>query len=348
MVVATHARLAPHSHLVPPKVKVQYFNGFTAPFIKRAFSLRLIYEMYRYFKRTHFDVIHGMDIYSTMALQSLRVSRKLGIPSVITCHSVEGAVGRWKILHHPVIRCVKRADRVIAVCPETRDFCQSFGIPKDKIRIIPNGVDIHFFRPCRREERSSIRESIGIGDRPFFFAAMRITKRKGPLLLIEAFARVVEREPQAMLLVAGTGKDFPLLLRKIRLLRIQENVRLLGAIPQENLAKYMRACDAFVLPSYVEAFGIAILEAMASGAPVIATRTSGAERIIEDEKNGILVPIGDPKSLAEAMVKVINDRSLATKLWRNGIRTARRFTWENTAKQVLEVYKELCESNTGQ
>jgi len=125
-------------------------------------------------------------------------------------------------------------------------------------------------------------------------------------------------------------------------LKLDNRVRLMGTIPHEQIAGFLNLADVFVLPSLSEGLGIAIIEAMACGIPVIGTNVDGIPDIIKDNDNGVLVPPGDAEALAGAIDKLLQDEELRGKLAVRGLEEVeQRFQWENIYQQVRQVYFDL-------
>ncbi|MEM2250702.1 MAG: glycosyltransferase family 4 protein [Candidatus Hadarchaeales archaeon] len=327
------------SEFIPPDVNVSYFDGFVIPVLMRMFSGRAAKKLRDLIRYGGFDVVHGQDIHSSAALFSIWYCKRRRIPSVITCHTVRKTIGRWSVLYHPVMRVVKKATMVIGVSDQAAETCVNFGVPPWKVRVVPNGVDLSIFYPKSEKEKEEVKRKYGL-DGKVVFSAVRIKKLKGVHVLVKAFVEIVKEVPDARLVIAGKGKDLPEVVELARKLGILEKVNFLGPKPVTEIAKLMAAADVFVLPSLSEAFGMAILEAMASGTPVVSTRTTGSSLIVRDGINGILVPVGDHSSLAKAVVRVLTDENLSKSLRANGLETVRNFTIDVMAKRVLEVYEE--------
>ncbi len=324
---------------VPDGVDVRFLDGFTIPIVKRMFSARIAKGLRDLIRYGGFDVVHGQDIHSSMALFSIWYARRRKIPSAITCHTVEGSIRRWRPLYRLMMRTVRKATMVIGVSERAAETCARLGVPRWKVRVVPNGVDVNLFRPRNEEERRRIRTRYGLGGK-IVFSAIRLNRRKGPFVLIEAFADVLKSVPDAMLVIAGTGQELPNLRRRVEELGVGSRVIFLGPRTNDEVAELMASADVFVLPSFFEAFPIALLEAMASGTPVVATRTEGALALVREGVNGLLVTQGEPRELAGAIVKVLTDEDLASRLRAEGAKTVERYTWERTARRVLEIYEE--------
>jgi glycosyltransferase involved in cell wall biosynthesis len=271
------------------------------------------------------------------------IGSDLGIRSVLTTHTVSFMPDYeylWSAISYsyPVYRIMlSRADKIIAVSDSARRFISYF--TDTPATVIPNGVDTSRFR---RIERNKAREIMGFDGSPSFLYVGRLVSKKGLFTLILAFRDVLKEIPDARLRIAGKGTLRKVLSSMVKALGIEENVDFLGYVPDELLNPLFSSSDIFVLPSsFGESFGIVILEAMASGTPVIGTKVGGIEEILGYGKYGILVNPSEPSELAEAMVSLMNDQELRRGLERKGLRRVRKeYDWRVVARKVMGVYEE--------
>ena len=339
-----------HSHRGYPEeeefggLKVKRLKGFVPSRLDRAISAGLVKRLHELIKFGGFDVVHGQDIYSPMALQSVYSARKRGMGSILTCHSIHETTGPWKLAYQPLVFTINRADRVIAVSNATGRFCRALGVSNLKIVVVHNGIDLPKLKSIAN--RASVRARLEIGLEPLIITAIRLVKRKGPENLVTAFSKVLRVMPDAKLAIAGKGPEYTNLRIVIKKLGIENSVFMLGFLPHEQVLELMAAADVFVLPSMIEACPFALLEAMAVGVPTICTRAGGTSEIVENGVNGLMVPPANDDALADAILNVLNDRELAKRLGTKGAATVRKkFTWERTAKQTLAVYEAVSEEH---
>ena len=252
-------------------------------------------------------------------------------PAVVTVHDLSfesdpELMGRRDrlVFRTFVPRSARRAERVLAVSERTkRDLVEHYRIPEEKIVVTPNGVD-PIFQPNGSAPSGP----------PYVLFVGGIQPRKDPVTAIEALARV---DGDLRLVLVGDEKRGGGELRSaIRRLGLERRVELAGYVEHEGLASLYRGAACLVFPSRYEGFGLPVLEAMASGTPVVAT-TAGA---VPEVAGGaaVLVEPGDPEALAEGIREALRDRE---RLVAAGLERARRFTWEKTARRTLEVYREL-------
>jgi len=220
---------------------------------------------------------------------------------------------------------------IIAVSNSVKhELVSLYNLDPQKVRVIHNGVNVDESRPSR--ERRNIFLYIG-----------RQTAHKGLRYLLEAFAKFSGNHQRYKLLLVGErleGGVDPSLVHLAKELGILERVRFTGRIPQREAWKILGMAKCLVLPSLAEAFGMTVLEAMASETPVIATSVGGIPEVVRNGHNGLLVPAANPDALSESMENIASDARLRRRLTKEGMRTCRRFTWDSVARKTLEVYKE--------
>jgi glycosyltransferase involved in cell wall biosynthesis len=207
---------------------------------------------------------------------------------------------------------------------------EEYGLSEDKIKVIPHGVDTSKF--CRREIEKENFIILFVG---------ALIPRKGGEYLIRAFKEVKKRNANVKLIFIGEGperKKLELLATKLKL-----EVEFLGLVGDEELVHYLNKAEIFVLPSLIEGFGQAILEAMACELPVIATNTTSILEVVGDA--GILVKPRNPKALAEAISTLIEDGKLRRDIGRKGRkRVEEKFSWDKIASEAIKFYEEIIKS----
>jgi phosphatidylinositol alpha-mannosyltransferase len=158
--------------------------------------------------------------------------------------------------------------------------------------------------------------------------------------MLRAFHRLAPHLPDVSLVVVGEGHD----REQLRLLRPEERRRvvMLGAVPNQELAPYHAACDVYVSPATgQESFGYVLVEAMAAGLPVVATDIPGYREVVRDGIEGLLVPPGDPGSLARAIREVLSDPALAARLGAAGRRRAGGYAWSEVLPRIEAIYRRV-------
>jgi glycosyltransferase involved in cell wall biosynthesis len=245
----------------------------------------------------------------------------------------------WTDLQHRVVgACV---DRYLAVSRQVADQLRHrFGVAPEKITLVPNAVAVERF-PLTADAWSA-RPGDADG-RPVVLTVARLDPQKGLRDLVEA-AALVER---AVFLIVGDGPERVALESQIEHRGLSERVRLLGF--RSDIAELLAGCDVFVLPSLFEGLPLSILEAMAAGKPVVATRIGGNADAVVDRETGLLVPVADPAALASAITTLLQSPSLRQRLGAAGrARVEQQFTAEVMVQRVSAVYDELLPSGAGQ
>ena len=324
-------------------VKIKRVKGWVLNHPHRTFSPLLFCRCYKYILDEKFDVVHGLDVYSTMALMVIPFARIFRIPCVLTCHTARGSA--FQIFLQRVLGWMFRVgNRLIAVSRASAQFSHLLGFSEKRVTVVPNGVDLSCFG--RKIDASLMREELGIGDEPLVVTALRLIEGKSPDLLVSAFARVLEVVPDAKLVIAGSGQEEDNLSRQIQDLNITGSVFMVGRLEKEKVAQLMAAADVFVLPSKIESFGLTLLEASAAGLPVVCSNAGGITEVFRDGFNALLCPPGDDNAMAKAIIRLLQDKELAKSISANAVETAGNFTWERTAEQTLQVYKEVLQEKT--
>ncbi len=283
------------------------------------------------------DVVHSHHIFALTSLMALKAASKLGIARLITNHTIQIGYEReelWRLLSLllPTRYYLRYAQLVVSVSRAADKLVKAIiddAVPR---RVIPNAVDTERFRPPEREP-----------DEPVVLFVGRLVHRKGPHVLVRAFKLVVEEVPEAKLVIVGKGHMEPLLRALISKLDLSGNVKLVGAVNEEEKPLYYRSSWVVAVPSlYNESFGIVALEGMASGRPVVATRHGGLAEVVEHGRTGLLVKPGDHRELAEAIVELLQDEKRRVSMGREARRVAvEKYSWDRVLDSILGAYREL-------
>jgi glycosyltransferase involved in cell wall biosynthesis len=287
-------------------------------------------------------VVHAHQMLSPASAALL--SRTLGgIPFVVTAHA-SGSIGevahlaRQGPLGAARLAALRRlAAAFVAVSAPIRDELVGAGIPGARIRRIPNGVDTARFVPADRAERARLRRTLGLPDGAVAIYAGRLAPEKGADVLLDAWAAAAPAS--ATLCLVGDGAERPALEARARALGILGSVRFAGA--RGDMVPWLRAADAFVLPSRTEGLSVALLEAMACGLPVVASDV-GATREAAGDEGAVIVPPERPDPLGRALAEVLRDRARADRLGAAArARAVDGFGIAAVAARHLELYREV-------
>jgi glycosyltransferase involved in cell wall biosynthesis len=232
----------------------------------------------------------------------------------------------------------RRTDGIICVSRAVRDSFAAAGIRGDRLRVVRNGIEITSPPSVDRRE---IRRRLGIADdATMVLTVARFTEQKGHRVLLNAIPGVVARVPRARFVWVGEGTLRGELQAEVRGRGLADSVRFTGR--RDDVPELLAAADAFALPSRFEGLPLVVLEAMAAGLPVVATRASGTAEAIEDGVEGRLVEQHDAAAFGEALVEVLLDRGLAARLGSGGrARVREAFSATRMGEQTLAAYREL-------
>jgi glycosyltransferase involved in cell wall biosynthesis len=309
---------------------------------------------YLWRRRKQFDVLHLHGAYFSL-LGVLPLVRMLGKKTVLTFHDPNGDMpeiiakrrgGAWQL------RLLVSIDKLVHTTSFAADSYGRLGLPPDKLRLIPCGIDTEGrFFPAAAEERARLRaaRSLPAGAKIGVFTGA-VLPRKGVDVLVEAWRRVLDRCPGAMLLIVGpldivedqAQVDFVDRLRKrIDQLGLREAVRLVGRF--DKVEEYLRLADLFVFASRQETFGISLIEGMACGLPSVVAAIEGVSAdILDHESEGLLVGQEDPEAFADAVTRLLNDPDLAREIGLRAVEKVRRkFSIKSISRQHNELYREL-------
>ncbi len=286
-------------------------------------------------RQAPFDVIHAQYGYPT-GLAALEASRRTGVPNVV---SIQGGDGHWVgpccSTHRAAMGAV--LGHAGAVLIGSRSFAEEVsghhGTPVGRFTIVPGATDVGRFRP--RDDRA-----LGtLGDPPTLLYHGRVDARKGLLELIDAFAMLADARPSLRLVVSGIGPDVALVGDRVEMLGLGDRVELAGYASYDDAPGVYRRGDLFVSPTYSEGFSNTILEAMASGLPVVSTRSVGVVDCLADGENGLLVEPRDADGLALAIARLLDDGALRLRLATVALGQARElYSWPAAVARIERAY----------
>jgi len=220
---------------------------------------------------------------------------------------------------------------------------QYYGVREAKVRIIPNGVDTEKFKPTT--DREAVRQQFGLGGEPCVLFVGSLIPRKGLPFLVEAAKKIVKEQKETKFLIVGEGPMRSQLANSLEAAKLSGNFKFLGNLKEEKLTAVYNCADVFALPSIQEGQGIVLLEAQASGKPVVAFDIGGVNEAVRTGESGLLVKRGNVDDLVDALLKIISDKALGEKMGANGRKfVVENFTWDICAQKMLNVYKEVLSS----
>jgi phosphatidylinositol alpha-mannosyltransferase len=300
-------------------------------FARVSVAWRPTFQIRRYFNAERFDVVHiHGSLAPTLPLAAIQASRTLNVVTFHAGHDQSLGYALFRSELRPYFNAVQG---LIAVSATARESCAKY-FP-GPYKIIPNGIDLTFFRP-------DAGRAPGLDEkRPRILFVGRFEPRKGLKHLLSAMPDIVKHVPNVELVVVGTGL-LGYSYKSYLPPEVQQHVRWAGLVKNEDRPKYYASCDVYCSPATgQESFGIVLLEAMASGRPVVASDIDGYRTVLSGGREGLLVRPEDPPALAQAIVQVLLDAELARRLAANGLERVQEYSWPRLAERVEAFYEEL-------
>ncbi|OIQ04345.1 MAG: hypothetical protein COZ27_03715 [Candidatus Moranbacteria bacterium CG_4_10_14_3_um_filter_41_65] len=287
-------------------------------------------------KKEMFDVIHAFFTVPC-GFMAMRLSKKYHIPYIVSLRGadVPGYSERFTLLYNflrPLTRKIWRESRNVV---SNSSGLRTLALETNKaqvISIIQNGINIDEFKPNPARE---VDEYVRI------LCVSRLTPRKGINYLVEAMEILLEKnaERKIELWIVGEG-DATVSLKQLAIdLGIEKQVKFFGLVKHSDLARYYEMADIFCLPSLNEGMSNTMLEALASGMPIVATVTGGTEELVGDGENGFYVKQKSPEDLAEKLEKLIEDADMRKRFGEASRARAEKMSWGNVAKAYFDLYQ---------
>lgn len=323
-------------------------HRIAAPGPKAAQAAAFVLGAAAMLRRLRPDAIHCHSLF-TPAIAGRIGAALTGAPLLVKpmCGGEAEAIAGKPFGRRRIAHLAEHAGRFIAVSGEIARELQSLGVPEERIRFIPNGVDLGRFRPADPAEKAALRARLGLPtEGVLVLFAGRLNAQKRLPLLLSAWPEAAEACPDAHLLIAGANRNVGPGEHVGEADEIPEalfaapRVRRLGHV--DDMPSYLRAVDVFVLPSAREGLSNALLEACASGAAVVATNVGGTEDLIVSGENGLLFEVDDRAGLADTLRRVCSDAVLRGRLGPAARRAVtERYDIAATAAGLAAQYREL-------
>ena len=239
---------------------------------------------------------------------------------------------------------IKRSNRVIAVSDFTRqELRKYYNVPENRIRVIHNGVDTHKFQPAVNKQK--IKTELGLKpDDIVILSVGRLYARKGLFTLIEAIPMVIKQFKHAKFVISGKGQsdEIAKLSSYAERLSVKDNIIFTGYYPDKKLPKLYQAADVFAFSTFYEHHPFAVLEALATGLPVVTTTVGGIAETIETGKNGLLVKPADSKQFSKALLYLLEHQKEAAEMGIKARKTiVEQYDWSILVKKTMQVYEEV-------
>lgn len=340
--VSTHTKYLT-KFLKKENVNVELFNlsakdvdALESTAIRKAYQRTIGLFIEAYTNKDQYDLIHiqasgGLGGFIP-AISAVLISKTLNKKYVATFHysQTEEFVNRYSKVFGFVLKNVNKM--IVVSNKQKRVISEIFPQYSEKINVIENGYDSALFFPLPKTE---CRAKLGLPlDKKIIINAANLIQTKGHLYLIDAMDEVVKQRKDVLLIIAGDGYMKKSIIERVKELKLEEYIKLVGNKNHEEIPIWMNSSDLFVLPSLNESFGIVTIEAMACSKPVVATYNGGSEGILTSPGYGYLVQPRNSAELAnkiiEALEKDWNHRKIQS--------YAQQFVWDKVAQKTLKIY----------
>jgi D-inositol-3-phosphate glycosyltransferase len=302
-------------------------------------------DEFRRSEKTHYDVLHSH--YWLSGVAAMQLAQRWTVPHITMFHTL----AHLKQLANPnetepSIRLemerhlIQRTDAIIASTNDERmQIIRHCGATPGQVRVIPCGINLKLFVP---QDQQQAREKLGLKrNQPVLLFVGRLDPFKGPDLLLRAATMMDEKAQIVIVGGKSTGdKEMKQLQELAEQLKISKRVHFTGAQPQHELPMIYSAADVTVVPSYHESFGLAAVESLACGTPVVATRAGGLKTVVQHSKTGYLVP-RCPGFFAERLDTLLQNPALLKRMRLAARPSVLQFSWKNVASKIQDVYEDV-------
>ena len=292
-----------------------------------------------------YDAVHSHYWMSGWVGQ--RLARRMGVPHAVTFHTMaliklQARAGESETPERQQVEreLIADADRVVAFSPHERDsMVRLYGGDAERMTLVPCGVDLSRFQPL---ERSEARLRLGLNGEKVLLFVGRMEELKGLDLLVHTAAQMESDNGMRVLVVGGDdGKqgEGERIRRLARDLEVEGIFDFVGRVDQAELPLYYSAADVCVVPSFYESFGLAALESMACGTPVVASRVGGLSTVVQHGRTGYLKSWRCPEAFANSVEMILSSKALQDSMGAAARRRAQDMSWERVAERMLEIYE---------
>lgn len=327
-------------HFIPPVVKGGRFFGHIRSWHK--FNINSAF----YLRKKDFDVLH---IYEMTTFPYLFFGNR----KPVVVEPFHRGTEPWNDslmkklnqvpIYFPLKYCMRNADAIASEGDiQTQIMMQKFNLPREKFFDLHDGVDLETIHGYIANSRIS-REDIGIKDSDFVIINVnRIEPEKGVTYLIESLPTIRQEIKNVKLILVGKGSDEGRIHSLIQKYGLGDIVRHFRNVDDKDLFNYYALSDLSVTPTLYEGLPLVILEAMASGLPVVATETAENPQVVKHGKNGLLVSVANGKAIADAVIK-LHDKNMLKKMGNCSSKIIVNYDWKIVAKKAIVKYEELIE-----
>jgi len=281
-----------------------------------------------------FDLIHAHFTWPSGAV-AVKLKEKFKVPVIITEHTHITLYDAMAHGDQTYINTWKACDAIIRVNKKDIPLFLKVGIPESKLFPIVNGYDHKKYFPL---PASVARNNLGIDtEKKIILHISRLSEEKGQQYLIEAMGNILKKRPDIMCYIGGTGPLKDTLQAHIDAIHCNENIKMIGFVPDDLMVMWINAADFFVLPSLGEGNPTVMFETLGCGKPFVSTKVGGVPEVITSDEYGLLVNPADTKDLEEKILTAL-DRKWDQKAI---LTYAAQYTWENIAKEITGVYDRI-------
>lgn len=295
--------------------------------------------------RLEADIVHAHEAYLPSSLMACFLSGKNRAHFTFSqerCYEAKRLL--WKapmwMMNRIVLPFTYGSARMsTAFSTAAADYLKGHGYSREHVRIIPMCIDVSEFQSS---SKPWLRSSLSVGDAPLLLSVARLHKSKGLIYLLQALAKVRDTIKDVKLVIIGRGREESNLRQHTNRLGLEKSVSFLtGFTPHPELVRCYSEADVFVLPSLYETFGVAVIEAMASGTPVVVSNVGGMRDTVIDGEVGFRVQPANADDLANAILRLLKDSALRKSIAQHAREAAARYDWRRVAKEYESYYHEL-------
>ncbi len=298
-------------------------------------GLRNVHQVRRKLRQLHPDLIHILGLFTLLG-PDLKHAADVNVPVVVSTWGSDVCAWQGESQRDYFLKqyILQRADALTATSEFQAKETQKYLPNGREVRVIPYGVDLARF--AYRERTPAADGSFTIG------CVKRLEVIYGQTHLLDAFVIVAKELPGARLLLVGDGTAKGDLQKQADRLGIGPRVEWAGSVPNERVHEALGRMDLFAMPSLGESFGVAAVEAGATGLPVVASRVGGVGEVVADGETGLLVPPADPKALADAILLLARDASLRQRMGKAArARVERFYEWGSNVEAMERLYRQV-------
>lgn len=311
-----------------PKEKIEegfYIHRISRKKIKVFGTILYLTKLLKKLKDINPDIVHVEGLW--MGTPGYLAKKILKIPYVITGHGSDVYL-QSKLLHRRSKFVLKSADAVIGLTEHMKKEMEN--ICKKNVFVVPNGINLREFKNLQKLKIDKRKQRI------LFVGSL--VPVKGIKYLIESMKKITNDYPNAELVIVGDGVDKYELEKLVIELDLCDSISFVGKVPNHKIGQYMIESDIFVLPSLSEGFGIVLLEAMASGLPIVASNVGGIPSIIQNGVNGFLVDPKNSEKIAEKVLFLLNNEETMIKISQNNKKKVENYDWGKIIMQLENIY----------